>query len=394
MNRLSKQGRQTQSSARRVEKITSSRRTSARKRVRGGGSWYDANNASPSPSRREERYRLRDELATFTTLERVRKCGRCAHGPTITVRANADGSRPGFTGLTTCGSVWACPRCAAIISTKRAAELTTLLERADADGQTVAMLTLTMRHHKGQGLKKLWDGLSLGWRAATSGKAWKEDREQARLAGYIRATEVTSGRNGWHVHIHCLLIGAGDLNVLADGLFNRWNNGLARHGFESVKDSGGFNLTFAEKGDSEALGKYVAKMGNFSSDLAAEATLGGFKQARMGNRTPFQLLNDITTNGDCDDLALWWEYEQASKGKRALTFSRGLRDRYGLEKEKTDEELAQEAEGDTEIVSIDAADWKKVLPYAALLLDACEQEGPQGVINILKIIEVNYRQLC
>ena len=43
-----------------------------------------------------------------------------------------DGRRAGFGGLVTCGSVWACPVCAAKVATKRAEDLAAVLDAVHA----------------------------------------------------------------------------------------------------------------------------------------------------------------------------------------------------------------------------------------------------------------------
>lgn len=362
----------------------------------------DANNVSLSSrtaeswenkgSSRQERYALRDELATFTGLERVRKCGRCARGPRIGLRvANVTGSA-GWSGLTTCGSVWACPVCAAKIGARRAEEVSQVCTAAAAEGLHLSMVTLTMRHHRGQRLAALWDGLAYGWRGIVSGVGWQKAKEAGGLVGYIRSTEVTHGAAGWHVHIHVLLLSESPLNEhgLPAVMHERWARALARRGLESVKDSGGFDFSACAPGDESTMGRYVAKMGQTPEGLARETTLGPWKKARRGNRTPWQILADIPAWGDMDDLETWWEYEDASHGRRALTWSRGLRARYGLGAEQTDDEIAAEDLGTEDVLTIDAADWHRVRPHAARLLDAAERYGPSIVAVWLASRGIDY----
>ena len=72
---------------------------------------------------------LRHRLRRLSTLKRVRKCGYCTAGaegggPGLRLTANPKGGNiAGFSGLATCGSVWACPVCSAKIATRRAEEL-------------------------------------------------------------------------------------------------------------------------------------------------------------------------------------------------------------------------------------------------------------------------------
>ena len=129
-------------------------------------------------------------------------------------------------GVQSCGSVWVCPCCAAKISAHRQAEIETVLERWHARGGRVGLITLTMRHHKGHGLAALWDALSKAWARVTSGRAWKSEQAEHGVmtdrvvktgkrkgqtvtesrVHFVRVVEVPHGDNGWHVHLHVLVL--------------------------------------------------------------------------------------------------------------------------------------------------------------------------------------------
>lgn len=78
------------------------------------------------------------------------------------------------------------------------------------------------------------------------------------------------------------------------------------------------------------------------SAAAYEVTGSHSKRAGKGGRTPFQILEDVVTVGLEDDLALWYEWEHESQGRRQLTWARGTRTLLGLDVERTDEELAED----------------------------------------------------
>ncbi|MCD2198057.1 hypothetical protein LQ327_32265 [Actinomycetospora endophytica] len=63
-----------------------------------------------------------------------------------------EGRRAGFEGLVSCGSVWACPVCAAKVAAKRAEELAAVLDAVHAKGGSAFMLTMTIRHNAGDRL--------------------------------------------------------------------------------------------------------------------------------------------------------------------------------------------------------------------------------------------------
>jgi hypothetical protein len=87
---------------------------------------------------------------------------------------------------------------------------------------------------------------------------------------------------------------------------------------------------------------------------------GATKKAKSkGGRTPFQILSDLVAGGEVEDLELWEEYESASKGRRALVWSPGLRDLMGLD-EVTDEQIADEEVGSADDVLFVVADWSPI----------------------------------
>jgi hypothetical protein len=74
------------------------------------------------------------------TLKSVRMCGRVIRqdesqgfgtsGAGVTVKRQTDGSCAGYGNLMACGSVWACPRCAEVITAQRSEELANAVRAA------------------------------------------------------------------------------------------------------------------------------------------------------------------------------------------------------------------------------------------------------------------------
>lgn len=366
----------------------------------------------PVSSGRAIRHQLRDDLRLITTLKNVRKCGAVrVNSASVTLRCGHDGSRAGFGGLATCGSPWSCPVCSAKIASHRKIEVSQVLEKALDQGLYVSMLTLTQRHNSGQQLGDLWDALAYAWGGVSSGRRWVGDGEDAGdyragfvgdlgLVGYIKATEVTHGQHGWHAHLHIILITKHDPATTAllwqpkqgrrrtphplevtmprDFVADRWGDRLAKRGVDFISDRGGLHWETAQ--DAQAVGRYVAKMQTGGDALAKEATLGALKKARGANRTPFQILADIMESGELDsgnpDVRLWRTWEKASFGRRALVWSRGLRDWAGVGAELTDEEIAEQEEGDRVVAIIPVYSWDQIRALGSWkLLDACESGG-------------------
>lgn len=336
---------------------------------------------------RDGRFGARRAMREITNLGRVAWCGKASRMPDGSVALkHTEGGSAGLGGVQTCGSVWACPVCSAKIASKRTTEVETALRWNAERGGTVALATLTMRHHSGHKLKDCWSALSAGWAAMTKHRSWRDDRKQLGMDHYIRATEVTHGENGWHVHIHCLLFFDGPISremiePLVDGMYDRWADGLAKTGFE-VQRQHGIDVRIGQ-GALDGLGKYLSK-------LTYEAAGGRWKSGRKGGRTPFEILHDGLETGLADDIELWWEWERASKGRRQLTWSRGLKALIGLEDASDEEIAAEDDDGDT-ILIMPKKTWKAVEPQVEDLLTYTEQWGPEGAMRWLDSRGLRYR---
>lgn len=340
--------------------------------------------------RRAERHEAREQLRAHTSLERVRKCGHTPvqnGGVAVRRTETAQGVRAGFAGLATCGSVWACPVCAAKVAAQRSADLSSVLTVARSRGYSVALMTFTVRHNRAHSLKSVWDAVQAGWHRVTGGKAWASDKGVHEVQGWAKAVEVTHGSNGWHVHIHVAVVFKGGQETagrLGNRMWNRWQAGIESAGFTALQNSGGLDVTLASGSGAQtgALGAYFAKQTDY---LAQEMTLGSLKAGRRENRTPFQLLASLFATGDEADLKLWHEWEAGSRGRRQLTWSKGLREWAGLGQELTDEEAATAELGTAEdnLVLLPGPTWRKVRERAWLLLDITEKHGKQGLTNWL-----------
>ncbi len=118
---------------------------------------------------------------------------------------------------------------------------------------------------------------------------------------------------------------------------------------------------------------------------------GAGKRAHEGSRTPLEVLADFASTGDTADLDLWRESALALHGARQLTWSRGLRERYAGEPEKTDGEIVagepHEAEEEVALIRPDA--WQVLLRANAdvtwQLLDAAETGGVEAVEALIEL---------
>lgn len=325
-------------------------------------------------SRRLANFEAQKLLRTFSSLDRVKKCRHVRAGQrAVEVRQRPDG-RAYFGNLQTCGSVWACPHCADKILAVRAAELQTGIRAHWSQGGSCALLTLTMRHRPGQRLADLWDALTAAWRAASGGTSGT--RRHWSSIEWVKRVEVTVGPNGWHVHIHALLFLDGDqvadLDPLSDATFRAWRLALIKSGMEAPEEGPGIDLKrLSLAGMRQEVAAYLAK-GTYTGAVALNERQGvaersdgvndsrlvaleiasANKRARGSNRTPFQVLADFVRAGEASDAELWREWEASSFGRRAMTWSRGTRDRLLSDAELTDDQAAQEDDGAGVVIAV------------------------------------------
>ncbi len=231
------------------------------------------------------------------------------------------------------------------------------------------MTALTTPHDRLDDCAALRRLVATTWRKVQAGAPWRRAGAAAGLVGGIRALEVTHGGNGWHPHLHLLLFfepGAGQLAIETFGiwLFERWARFIAKAG-QGVCNPAIFR--FERAASAEAAGDYVAKWG-----VEDELVRGHTKKSKHG-RTPWMLL-EAFAGGDTYAGALFRDYAYAFKGARQLTWSKGLRERFGL-RDVDDGELVEAEEVETVCLGAFSAGVFHTLRGAGLalaLLDAVE----------------------
>lgn len=310
---------------------------------------------------------------------------------TVSVYRNNDASGASLAGLNRCGDIWNCPTCAARISEARRKELSDALAVHVGQGGAAYLLTLTFPHEYDHQLSELLDKLTKARQRLLNSRTWKGVMSDAGRIGAISALEITaSTENGWHPHVHMLVFTAknglnegeplndqGDLGSDAiDSLKTAWINLLIKTGLGSgdkIEDMRKHALNV--RGGSQAA-EYIAKLGRDERwGASSEMTKSYAKQGAAGERggfmhhTPFQLLA-WAGNGDAWSIAKFSEYAVAIKGKRAITWSPGLKKALlGTEQERSDEEIAQaeeREESQTLIGELESDQYQKLLRHNRL----------------------------
>lgn len=312
--------------------------------------------------RRTKKYSLQNEAVKLLPNQRVRFCirHRVDASKGIEVRYNEKREQAHYSNVQRCGSVWVCPICSAQISEGRRQELKQGMEywqgqgTAKEAGGMVYLLTLTNPHHHGDNLIQLLEGQKKALKYFWSDRKPKEMFKSLGKVGHITATEVTHGVNGWHPHYHILLFFKQPINTksLRNFLATCWQNCCGKSGLKVPSLEHGCDLRDGKYAD-----KYVSKWG-----LADEVTKGHTKKGKEGSATPWDLLRQ--SEEGCERSGyLFQVFAEAFKGKRQLSWSKGLKELLKVD-EVTDDELAQVTEKDSVEVYVLAMElWRLILRY-------------------------------
>jgi hypothetical protein len=302
-------------------------------------------------------------------------------------------------GTQTCGSVWGCPVCAAKIAERRCQEVTAAIAAHRATGGVVLAVALTFRHEREDDLADILRRFLAAVRAMQSGAPWVRFRERWGVVGAIRSTECTWGMaHGYHPHSHLLLFiepprtldaATGELVAAADwspdvaglreDLHRRWEGVAERHGF-TMDAAHGVVVQSTAAFDAVVLAEYVAKHGEEPArrwSAAHEVVKGHVKRGKPGRLTPWDFLRRFVAAATAKERSAWaarWrEYLAAFRGMAQLRWSPKLRERLGLEAERSDAEVAAERVEDAILLaSLYLDEWRAVWAAGkvAALLDA------------------------
>lgn len=137
----------------------------------------------PRLARRADRLAAQRVLSRLSSIPAVRGCGvRWVQGVNavgVRVTDSPHGRRAGLAGLRTCGSVWACPVCSAKILAHRQDEVQRAATawRERPEGGRIAFFTNTVRHDRSMTIDQVWDAVTAGQHAITTGRTHQGEKE-------------------------------------------------------------------------------------------------------------------------------------------------------------------------------------------------------------------------
>lgn len=277
-----------------------------------------------------------------------------------------------FKNLKACGLVWACPHCAPKITQRRKEEIKQAADTHIAAGGAMYMVTLTFSHSKQDVLAdllghwKLGTGLLGALRRLNSHRAYKELCKSLGYVGSVRAKEITYGHaNGWHPHPHDLMffekaLTASELAYFSNTLFDLWHRACKASGLALPTREHGVNVVRAY-----SPAEYLQKWGH-EQKWGAGAELTQLHTKKSKNHTSYTPMDFLRQIDAGNPLAwrfkeLYLEFVTASYGTRQLTWSPGLKKRFGIG-ELTDQQIAEQEEDKADlVVSVHKKVWYRLL---------------------------------
>ena len=304
--------------------------------------------------------RYERKAAAVAVLGKRHRIAACHTNPiknatSVDVWAKQGVALPGhFVGLQTCALPWLCAVCAPKIAERRSTEIEYAMTVCKAQGGQVLMPTFTIPHGRKDALVDTLDLIKKALRSMGQSRRYRELQDRLCVEGRIIATEITHGEaNGWHPHFHELWFfeRAGvDLVALESELFTMWRAACLKFGLGSPSRKHGVVVQ-----DGSRAAQYVSKMGNKEWTLADEISKASSKGGRKGSRSAWELLDcmidpEATPQHQKRAEGLFREYAEATKGRRQLVWSPGLKKRYAIV-EMNDEELCAQAEEESVLIA-------------------------------------------
>jgi len=322
-------------------------------------------------------------------------CMTKRHAYFVKLHHNAEFNAASYSGLVTCGSVWACPVCAAKIQERRRAEIEQGMTAMQSKGLVPVMVTFTFPHYAFHTLRELLDRQAEAFKRLRSGREWQGMKTSIGFAGLIRSLEVVHGANGWHPHTHEIWFvepGASEF-LLRARLAHLWAKACNKAGLLpglTIEEEPAFYAHSVDVRCNVESADYLAKQDDSRRwGMAHEVAKATSKNGRAKGVHPHHFL----IRRDAGDAHRYVEYVHGMKGRRQLFWSHGLKATCGIG-EVTDEVLAETPEAGALLLAlIPAPAWKFVLDNQARceLLDAAEAGGFDAVCALLRSLDVPER---
>lgn len=323
---------------------------------------------------------------------RVVQCLWCRIGAVEVVQSIEHG-RAHYKGLQTCGSAWVCPCCASKIEERRRLEIVQVFAWAEKEPLDSSLHTNTFSHGQGDNLRELFEKQADALRLFRCHRTYRKTMKEIGFVAMIRSLEITYGRNGWHPHTHELkfhreVLDRDSANWIRHRLVEPWMQACSTAGLfvPGTDDEIAFYQRSLDIKHGFNCGDYLAKSDDKKNWTPAhELAKSSSKAGRHSGVHPFQL----AVRGNPGDSALFIEYVKATKGKRKLLFSPGLKAKAGLQ-DVSDEAIAAQDDDAAKLVADITRVWDFIKQTdsqhntRARVLDAAEQGGKLAIAELLQ----------
>lgn len=329
----------------------------------------------------------RANLKHVLNYHRAAKCAYIAIGE-VAIMNSVEYHKSFFKGLFTCGSVWACPNCAAKVQEKRRVEVAMGMDYFYKLGKKAVMVTFTFPHTKRNNLKHLLDGQKEALSELRRDNRWRHFKKRVGFEGLIRSLEITYGESGWHPHTHELWFVDSDADAddLKAFVLRRWEDCCIKAGLLDPSKKAtvrAFRKHSVDVRDNCSTSDYLAKQDDSRNwGVDREIAKATTKKGRAKGKHPFAFLTLYQEERNGKYARLWLEYNEAIKGKAQMFWTPKMKERCGV-KDYTDEQLAALKEDEAvEIMSLTGKQWRKVAHTnsQSLVLDTSEETTDKDVI--------------
>ena len=304
----------------------------------------------------------------------------------LVVRESSSGLRADLEGTMSCKSAWACPVCAPRLANARAKALQPQVAAFMQRGFTAYLLTFTVRHKRNTPLDALLDKLGVAWRGLMQSRDYVQWRHGfPEKPEWSRGWDMTHGNHGWHPHMHMmLLLPPSGTEKDAAELLAFWMKQARLAGLTVSRDA----QDVQRLDNPEAAARYAV-----SPAAVYEAVALAKKQGTGAGKTPFQILELAVADEKAGVsgsrwVALWREYVEATKGRRLVATSRGLKLKAdaALSLEDDDEPLKVDRLVAFDRVAIRALDRSNLMPHLLLISESldCPWSRRSAIVSFLK----------
>lgn len=246
-----------------------------------------------------------------------------------------------LTNVFRCASPWCCPSCSRKIRNAHTSNILRIAKHMQSNGFAGVFATLTFPHSLDT--KGVFRHATDLWRSITGNKSYKTLKKQFEIH-YVKAFEVTySDAFGFHPHLHILFFvkhNSSDVSEFSDfELFSNkirsiWSDANKKQGFDISEDAQNYKYVFNK--DLANPAEYITKL-----SAAFELSQSGNKTANKKSVNPLQIPLMIMEGVNVpvkNPERVFSDFAANTKKQRSITYSRGLFDLCGIDREQEKEE--------------------------------------------------------